>query len=608
MTRDEWMAVCEQELGKPYIWGGNGPDTYDCSGFVQLALRHIDLDPPHDQTAAGLYRHFSRGRSTPIAVAEAAVGDLIFFGTDESITYVALARGAGRMLEAGGGGRKTATVAIARQQGAQVRISHIDRRRDLIAVLRLSALPWPVPGAALEAAMLEAPAAYGHYNGEPLVTEWLDNGRDMKLQKDFGYVDPVGRHWPVPAGTVVDGASIPRVFWSLIGGPFEGPYRKPSVVHDYYCDVRTRSWQDAHRIFYDGMLCAGVGTIKAKIMYYAVYRFGPRWTLGPSAMLETFVSKGSVGSVPAPLPVESFDAATFELDARLIESANLRVEEIEALADARSHGQGGDGGSALKSLLERPGGLHGARLDRVAQETTATFLRQPLEHRLVALQDAVVGSREGEAVGAWLAAQAASENAPAPSAQEIPLSFEQLNPGYESLWASCVIRPERAGEVAWHRKKLVQYRARYEAVAARTGVPWWFIGVVHALEGSFNFNGHLHNGDPLSARTVQVPIGRPVNWNPPNDWESSAVDALTMKGFNDQADWTFARSLYRWEGYNGFGYYAKNINSPYLWSFSNHYTKGKFVADHRYASDFVSKQCGAAVMLRALLEAGLVDL
>ena len=55
------------------------------------------------------------------------------------------------------------------------------------------------------------------------------------------------------------------------------------------------------------------------------------------------------------------------------------------------------------------------------------------------------------------------------------------------------------------------------------------------------------------------------------------------------------------------GYYSCGINSPYLWSYFNHYTKGKFVADHKYDPNAVSKQCGTAVMLKALETAGIVD-
>jgi lysozyme family protein len=187
-------------------------------------------------------------------------------------------------------------------------------------------------------------------------------------------------------------------------------------------------------------------------------------------------------------------------------------------------------------------------------------------------------------------------------------TFEELRPEYEKLWATCVIRPERARLVAWYRNTLVRYKPQYEQVSAATGAPWWFIGVVHALEASFNFRGHLHNGDPLGARTVNVPANRPPRWNPPNDWLSSAIDAITFEGLAGQGDWSVARALYRLEGYNGYSYHVKGINSPYLWSFSTHYSKGKFVRDHVYDPNAVSAQCGAGVILKALQIGGEISL
>lgn len=110
-----------------------------------------------------------------------------------------------------------------------------------------------------------------------IVAQWADNGRDMTLIQPFEFVDPNGQHWPVPAGATVNGASIPRIFWSLIGGPFEGLYRNASVVHDYYCDVQLRSYREVHRVFYEAMLASGVDSSTAWLMYEAVNRFGPRW-------------------------------------------------------------------------------------------------------------------------------------------------------------------------------------------------------------------------------------------------------------------------------------------------------------------------------------------
>ena len=42
------------------------------------------------------------------------------------------------------------------------------------------------------------------------------------------------------------------------------------------------------------------------------------------------------------------------------------------------------------------------------------------------------------------------------------------------------------------------------------------------------------------------------------------------------------------------------VLTPYLWSFSNHYKKGKFVKDGKFDPEFVSKQCGAAVILKLM--------
>ena len=71
------------------------------------------------------------------------------------------------------------------------------------------------------------------------------DGLGLKLLADFAFEDPRGRLWKVPAGVEVDGASIPRIFWTLFGGPFEGNYIHASVVHDHFCVTRTRSSEPA---------------------------------------------------------------------------------------------------------------------------------------------------------------------------------------------------------------------------------------------------------------------------------------------------------------------------------------------------------------------------
>lgn len=103
------------------------------------------------------------------------------------------------------------------------------------------------------------------------------NGRSMTLQAPYAFRDRACHLWRVPKGAAVDGASIPRWLWSVVGGPWDGAYRNASVIHDWHCVERTRPWRAVHRVFFDGMIASGVGSKKAKMMYLAVYYGGPRW-------------------------------------------------------------------------------------------------------------------------------------------------------------------------------------------------------------------------------------------------------------------------------------------------------------------------------------------
>jgi hypothetical protein len=125
---------------------------------------------------------------------------------------------------------------------------------------------------------------WGRFEGA-VVARWDDDGHTMTLEEPFAYVDARDARWPAAAGTVIDGASIPRAFWSLVGGPFNGRFRNASVVHDAACESRDRPWQAVHRMFYEACRCGGVPAASAKTMYYAVHHFGPRWRIEERAAL-----------------------------------------------------------------------------------------------------------------------------------------------------------------------------------------------------------------------------------------------------------------------------------------------------------------------------------
>lgn len=130
--RDRVVLAAIGQVGKPYVWGGNGPDGYDCSGFVLWVWRQVGLDLP-DQTADQLWRGLQPGIGPPKA------GDLAFYsspGKPGKATHVVLILQAGGNVVAGanGGGppdkgeTPDAYAARMRARNAMVRVE--DARRN----------------------------------------------------------------------------------------------------------------------------------------------------------------------------------------------------------------------------------------------------------------------------------------------------------------------------------------------------------------------------------------------------------------------------------------------------------------------------------------------
>lgn len=179
--------------------------------------------------------------------------------------------------------------------------------------------------------------------------------------------------------------------------------------------------------------------------------------------------------------------------------------------------------------------------------------------------------------------------------------------GYANLFSTMIVNPDRRDDAGRIVDRIAKNRSRYEAVEAKTGVPWYWVAIVHNLESGLDFACHLHNGDTLTARTRHVPAGRPVSGYPPFTWEESAEDALRLKSLDKERDWSIPKMLWQFERYNGFGYEARGVNSPYVWSFSNHYRGGKYVSDGHFDASAISQQCGAAVLVRILMDRGLIS-
>lgn len=182
-------------------------------------------------------------------------------------------------------------------------------------------------------------------------------------------------------------------------------------------------------------------------------------------------------------------------------------------------------------------------------------------------------------------------------------TFDDMEGAYSAMVSTLTIKPSWLPRANSQAQKINASKERYMEIAKDFGdMPWEFVGIIHMLESGCNFTRHLHNGDSLKARTWQVPAGRPLHGTPPFSFEESAKDALTMKNYAPDLAWTDERLCYEFERYNGFGYAFRGRPSPYLWSGSNHYTRGKFVKDGKYDAGAVSQQVGAMVLLTQLRE------
>lgn len=189
-------------------------------------------------------------------------------------------------------------------------------------------------------------------------------------------------------------------------------------------------------------------------------------------------------------------------------------------------------------------------------------------------------------------------------------TFSSLQSEYTNLISMMEVRPEWKDAIDRRARAILANKPRYQVVSDMTGVPWHIIGIIHSMESGLNFNGILHNGEEIIGTGKKTKLG-PKGKGPFATWEEAAVDALKHDGLTEVPEWTDEYTCWALEKYNGFGYRQRRtgINSPYLWSGTNHYTVGKFVEEKRggkivsvYKPHIKSGQTGAIPLLKRLQE------
>ena len=168
---------------------------------------------------------------------------------------------------------------------------------------------------------------------------------------------------------------------------------------------------------------------------------------------------------------------------------------------------------------------------------------------------------------------------------------------YLTLYNTLEILPKYKSWLNYYKDEAILNWHHYIQVEKKTNVPWQIIAALHANECAFDLNRQILNGEKWNKKTRKVP----KNLGPFESWIESAVFALNYINPHFSNAISIVEVLTFLESWNGWGYRSKGVNSPYLWALTNYGVGvGKFVRDGTYDPKVVSKQLGAAALIKEL--------
>lgn len=181
--------------------------------------------------------------------------------------------------------------------------------------------------------------------------------------------------------------------------------------------------------------------------------------------------------------------------------------------------------------------------------------------------------------------------------------FAALSAEYESWVALAHPRPERALEIDRVARKLIKPAVmdRFDEVFAEIGVPQVVQATICERENGCDFTKSPAQGDRWDRVSMHVPRGR----GPFKSWKAAAIDAWTVCDHLAEISiphWTLAYACFKWESYNGFGYRARGLRTPYVLGGTNLQQPGKFIADGQFDRVHMDGQLGALPIAQRMIE------
>jgi len=98
-SRSDVISYAYNFIGRPYVWGAEGPRSFDCSGFTKYVYKAFGVNLPH-------YTGAQIGEGRSVSRKNLTRGDLVFFNTSGSVSHVGIYIGDGEFIHASSGSRK----------------------------------------------------------------------------------------------------------------------------------------------------------------------------------------------------------------------------------------------------------------------------------------------------------------------------------------------------------------------------------------------------------------------------------------------------------------------------------------------------------------------
>ena len=125
-NKSSLVSYAKTKLGKPYVWGAQGPNSFDCSGFTYYVFKNkAGIVLPRTSSAQSKY-------GTYVSKSNLKAGDLVFFDTnganDGNVSHVGMYIGNGQMIHASYGQKK---IVIANFNDSYYQNAYVNARRVL---------------------------------------------------------------------------------------------------------------------------------------------------------------------------------------------------------------------------------------------------------------------------------------------------------------------------------------------------------------------------------------------------------------------------------------------------------------------------------------------